>query len=594
MEVNKEEVLVLTDSLGRVRSRPLTDIVFLSAGISTNSSRAHEGLIHRDSSPPSNVSQRPYQIMKIRITHLVCVMICWCPNAHAENYDARIGNSEILTPKAAVAPRINGAVIYGARPGKQFVYRIPTQGERPIQFEVGDLPAGLTLDAAKGIITGVTPVKKGEYAMTVTAKNSHGEARRPFKLVVGDKLALTPPCGWNSWGGYMMMVSDQVLRKTADLLVNKGLADVGFQYVSLDDCWMRISPEKYAARDAASKKKHEGFDYSGMIGEERDARGNILPNRKFPDMKAMTDYIHSYGLKTGIYNSPGVCTCQSFAGSFGHEAQDAEQYARWGFDLLKYDQCSGGKLLSELKKSKPGFKTSDFWKPMADALQAQDRDILFNLCQYGQDNPWTWAPDLGIQSWRTGGDLNHGVGTYFKQALRLATELRDYSKPGQWNDPDFMYIHKIRDHKHMVAPTVEIPLNTNQRYQYVTLWSMICAPFIFSCDMDAIDEFTIRLLANADVVGINQDELGQVAKVVRQTDGEVVMVKSLADGSRAVALFNLNADNDVDIKLDADWLGAEAPGVVFDAWRQRAVTHLKSGDTVRLSPNGIALFIVKK
>jgi alpha-galactosidase len=531
--------------------------------------------------------------MKTPIPLLAFAILCWHPCAKAASYDARTADKEILTPLPSATPRINGPALYGARPNKQFVYRIPTQGQRPMKFEVKGLPAGLTVNADMGVITGVTPGKTGDHAMTFVAKNSHGEASFPFKLVVGDKLALTPPVGWNSWGGHMLTVTDEVMRKAADLMVDKGLADVGFQYVSIDDCWMRIDPKKFAARDAGRKKKHDGFDFDGLIGEVRDAQGNILPSRKFPDMKALTDYIHARGLKAGLYSSPGPTTCQDFAGSFGHERQDADQYARWGFDLLKYDQCSGGKLLRELKK-KPDFKPADFWKPMADALRSQDRDILFNLCEYGDATPWMWAPGLGIQSWRTGGDLNHNVASYFNEALRVATELRDFSKPGQWNDPDFLYIHKIRDHKRMVAPTVVIPLDTNQRYQYVTLWSMIAAPFFFSCDIHEIDEFTIRLLANNEVVRINQDELGQVAMVVRHTDNEVVMIKQLAGGARALALFNLNATREAEIKLDPEWLGPHAADTILDGWRHRPLPHLQGGDAVRLSPNGVALFIVGK
>lgn len=530
--------------------------------------------------------------MKTAPALLTCLVLYCAPLAAAETYDARIGEKEILTPAPPAAPRINGPMIYGARPNKEFLYRIPCQGERPIRFDVQGLPDGLRLDAAKGILSGTSPSEKGTYAMTVTAHNARGAVHRRFAIVVGDKLALTPPVGWNSWGGHMLTVSDRVMRKAADVLVEKGLADVGFQYVSIDDCWMRMSPGSYAARRPGKIQQHAGFDFDGMIGEPRDAQGNILPNRNFPDMKAMTDFIHAYGLKVGLYSSPGPYTCQNFAGSFGHERQDAEQYARWGFDLLKYDQCSGGAVLNKLKQERPGFKTPDFWKPMVDAIRAQDRDILFNLCQYGRDEPWTWAPSLGIQTWRTGGDLNHHVENYFEQALRLATELREYSKPGQWNDPDYLYIHKIRDHKRMVAPTVEIPLNTNQRYQYVTLWAMISAPFFFSCDIDAIDEFTVRLLANADVVGVNQDRLGHVARVVRQSDGEVVMVKNMADGARAVAVFNPDPVKEARITLGPDLLGDSAARTVYDAWRQRAAGDLEGGGTVRLSPNGVALLIV--
>lgn len=508
----------------------------------------------------------------------------------AESHDARIDEGEILTPKPAAAPRINGPALYGARPGKQFLYRIPTQGARPIRFESENLPAGLKLDATKGILTGITPAETGDYGMTFTARNEHGVAKRSFKLVVGEKLALTPPVGWNSWGAYMLMVTDEKMRMTADLLVEKGLADVGFQYVSIDDAWMRISPEMFADREPLAR--HEGFDFTGMIGEVRDEDGNILPNSHFPDMKGMVDYIHAYGLKAGIYSSPGPQTCQRFGGSFGHELQDAKQYARWGFDFLKYDQCSAYKILNVMKQES-NYDFTDYWRPMVFALRHQDRDIVYNLCEYGDSNPWTWAPELNMQTWRTGGDLNHNVHGYFGEAMRIASELREFSRPGQWNDPDYMYIHKIRSHKKMVAPAVEIPLTTNQRYQYVTLWSMIAAPFFFSCDMDEIDEFTFRLMGNADVVGINQDELGEVAKVVEQSDKHVVMVKPMANGLRALALLNRD-EKEARIILKAGWLGSDKPGEVLDAWRQKTVRGLTAGSEVIISPHGVALFVIGK
>ncbi len=523
--------------------------------------------------------------------YLFC--LSWFAHA-AESYDARIADREILTPLPGPAPRLNGPQVYGVRPGKQFLYRIPCQGTRPLRFEVQGLPAGLVLEAETGVITGTAPGKKGDYAMTFSARNGHGADSRAFQLVVGDKLALTPPTGWNSWGGHMLYVSDAMMRRAADVIVNRGLADVGFQYVSIDDCWMRISPENYAARNEAKKKQHAGFDYEGLIGDVRDATGHIIPNLHFPDMKGMTDYIHAYGLKVGLYSSPGPYTCQNFAGSLGHEELDAEQYARWGFDLLKYDQCSATAVLKELKQTRPDFKTADFWKPMAEALQAQDRDILFNLCQYGQDNPWQWAPGLGISSWRTGGDLNHNVGSYFTQALRVATELRAYSKPGQWNDPDYLYIQRIRDHRQMAKPTIEIPLDTNQRYQYATLWSVICAPFFFSCDINAVDEFTLRLLGNAEVVNLNQDALGEVARVQRGNDHEVVMVKKLVDGSDVVAVFNRRPKEEASIEVKWADLGGRGTRLVRDVWRQKVVGSIQDGFTVRLSPNGVGLFLVGK
>jgi alpha-galactosidase len=533
--------------------------------------------------------------LKPLFTLTACSILLCNPAAAAEAYDARTAEKQILTPVPPAAPRINGPAVYGARPGNPFLYRIPTQGERPIRFEVKDLPDGLKLDADKGIITGETPARMGDHLMTFTAKNKHGETSRPFKIVVGDKLALTPPTGWNSWGGHMINVSDSIMRKAADLMVERGLADVGFQYVGIDDCWMRLNQEMFDKRKKWTVKKHSAYDHQATqtIGPIRDEMGNILPNGKFPDMKAMTAHIHNHGLKAGIYSSPGVQTCQEWAGSYGHESADADQYAKWGFDLLKYDQCSGGAFLKRLKSKVPGFQTKDFWAPMSNYLRSQNRDILFNLCQYGQDAPWTWAPELGIQSWRTGGDLNHNVNNYFVNALRIATELRAYNKPGQWNDPDFMYIHRIKDVAKMGEPSVAIKLDTNQRYQYVTLWSMVCAPFFFSCDIEHIDDFTVRLLGNADVLNINQDALGHTAEVIRNDDNkQTVMLKKLAGGSKALAVFNRDAQNEATISVKWQEIGGGSEAKVFDVWRQKSLGKHKDGISVRLSPNGVGLFLI--
>lgn len=509
-----------------------------------------------------------------------------------ELYDARIEENEILTPLPGPALRINGPKIYGVRPNKKILYRIPCQGERPVDFEIAGLPEGLVLDEDQGIISGVSPSEKGEYLLKIIAKNGHGEASRDLKLVVGDKIALTPPAGWNSWGGHMLMITDEIMRKTADLFVEQGLADVGFQYISVDDCWMKMSPDAYFNRPQGKIEQHEGFDYEGLVGEVRDVKGNIIPNKNFPDMKALTDYIHSYGLKVGLYSSPGFATCQRFAGSLYHEALDARQYAEWGFDLLKYDLCMGRERLNEFEAN--GMDQADFWEPMAKYLRIQDRDIFYNLCQYGQENPWTWAPGLSIQSWRIGGDLNHNVENYFEQALRIATDLREYSKPGQWNDPDFMYIDKLTDHRKMVAPPKDIPLNTNERYQYVTLWSVVAAPFFFSCNINEINEFTVRLLANADVLNINQDELGYVGKVIRDSNQEVVILKKLANGSLAVAVFNRDPENERNIKIAWGEIGEYSEMSVYDVWRQKEIGKMKSGMNVKLSADGVGYFILEE
>lgn len=512
-------------------------------------------------------------------------------------YDARIGYHEILTPAPADYPVINGPKIYGARPGKKFIYRIPCQGKRPIEFKVEELPAGLTLDTEAGIIYGISPAEAGEYNMTFVAQNQVGQATRSFKLVIGDKLALTPLTGWNSWGGHMVAVSDRIIRRAADIFVQRGLADVGFQYIGIDDCWTIDTSDKInmVIDGKPSERRFDGLDYRQLLEGTRDARGDILTNDRFPDMKALTDYVHGYGLKMGIYSSPGELTCQKYPGSRHHEKQDASRYAAWGFDLLKYDQCGpGSALLRKKRKENPDYKYADFWKPMADYLQMQDRDIVYNLCQYGWDDPWTWAPAIDIQTWRTGGDLNHHVEEYFEQGVRLATTLRQYSKPGQWSDPDFMYLGKIRDFKDKTAPSKAIPLSTNQQYQYVTLWSVIAAPFFLSCDIEAIDDFTVGLMANAGVVNINQDELGYVGRVIRDENDQVVIVKQLADGARAVAIFNTNPKEEALVHLDWDELGHCCEQEVYDVWRGKDLGMQKVGMTVRLSPNGVAYFIVRE
>ncbi|MCU0780829.1 MAG: putative Ig domain-containing protein [Akkermansiaceae bacterium] len=514
----------------------------------------------------------------------------------AAPYDARIRDKEILTPAPAAAPRINGPKIHGARPDKRFLYRIPTQGVRPMSFEAEGLPGGLVLDAANGIITGRTPARPGEFTVTFRASNAAGRDERPFRLVIGDQIALTPPTGWNSWGGQMVNVTDADMRLAADVFVARGLADVGFQYVGIDDCWMRLTQAMHDTRPESVVKKHASYDYvaTGTIGPIRDGNGDILPNGKFPDMKALTAYIHSKGLKAGIYSSPGPQTCQRWAGSGGHELADATRFAAWGFDLLKYDLCTGGDRLRRMRAQVPGFREEDFWEPMVRYLRIQDHDMLYNLCQYGMKEPWTWAPGIGIQTWRTGGDLNHNVRDYFKEALRVATTLRDFNRPGQWNDPDFMYIHRIRDVRRMGEPSEEIPLNTNQRYQYVTLWSIICAPFFFSCDIAHIDDFTVGLLANAEVVNLNQDERGHTAEVLRDDPARgTVMLKRLAGGQLALAVFNRDPAAEATVSVAWSELGLKKrPAKVFDAWRHRDCGPPAEPLQVRLSPDGVGLFVV--
>ena len=226
------------------------------------------------------------------------------------------GESEILTPSAKPGPRINGPLVYGCRPGNPFLYRIPCQGERPIHFKVKGLPPELKLDPVTGIISGKTP-GKGEYTVLIVAENSNGKDKRKLKIKAGDQLSLTPPMGWNSWYVHYNRISDKLMREAADNMISSGMADVGYQFVNIDDCW------------STAGKSHPFTRDSSRIGTVRDGDGNILPNRHFPDMKSLTAYIHTKGLKAGIYSSPGLISCCGLTGSWQHEEQDAAQFSSW-------------------------------------------------------------------------------------------------------------------------------------------------------------------------------------------------------------------------------------------------------------------------
>ena len=288
----------------------------------------------------------------------------------------------ILTPPPSPQPRINGAKLFGVRPGHPFLYTIAATGRRPMEFAADGLPEGLQVDRDNGQISGSLP-KVGDFFVTLRAKNALGEAQRKLRIVVGDRLALTPYMGWNSWYIWEGHVTDKIMRDAADAMVINGMINHGYVYVNIDDCW----PVR------ASAKNDTG-------GIPRDAQGKINANRRFPDMKAMTDYIHHRGLKAGIYCSPGPYTCAGFTGCYRHEALDAQRFAEWGFDFLKYDWCSydsvsGGGDVPHLKKP---------YERMYGELRKVDRDIVLNLCQYGMGDVWKWGASVG-NSWRTAGDL---------------------------------------------------------------------------------------------------------------------------------------------------------------------------------------------
>lgn len=478
-----------------------------------------------------------------------------------------------LTPPPSPKPRINGAKVFGVRPGSPFLFTIAATGDRPMTFAAQNLPEGLKLDASTGQITGKLD-KAGQVNVTLLATNAEGEARREFKIVCGDTLALTPPMGWNSWYIWFGRVTDKAIRDSADAMVASGMINFGYQYVDIDDCWAIRTDDNDPRR----------------AGEPRDAQGHIRPNEYFPDMKALTDYIHAKGLKAGIYSSPGPLTCAKYTGSYQHEAQDAQQIADWGFDLFKYDWCSYGRI-------KPRPTTAEAEEPyqvMGKLLKEQKRDILLNLCQYGRSDVWTWGESSGGQFWRTANDLgtnwrNIAVSMYrdcFDEYA--AKELHKYAHPGAWNDPDYLLIGKL-GLGGKVRPSTMTP---NEQYQQVSFWALVAAPIFFGGDMTQLDDFTMGLLCNSDVIDVDQDSLGKAAQRIARDGDTEVWSRDLEDGSKAVGLFN-RGETEANVKISWDKLGLSGEHIVHDLWRQSDVGSFSNEFQSKVARHGVTLIRVK-
>jgi len=474
----------------------------------------------------------------------------------------------ILTPRPGPEPRINGPKVYGCRPGRPFIYRIPCTGKRPISFSAENLPQTLKLDTATGIITGTAPEQRGEYLVTLKAINSRGSMQKPFKIVVGDTLALTPPMGWNSWYIHYSRVTDGHMRRAADAMIESGMADFGYQYVNIDDCWM-VKPNDEDPMRA---------------GEIRDADGAINSNAYFPDMKGLANYIHAQGLKAGLYTSPGPQTCQRYTGTYQHEQIDAEKFAEWDFDFLKYDWCSYGRVASGEgleRMQKP-------YRKMGDILTKLDRDIVYNLCQYGMGKVWEWAGSVGGNCWRTTGDLGLESGSelpgFYHIGLSNAQHW-EHAKPGQWNDPDYILIGWVGNARKQAEGT-PTTLTPNEQYSYMSMWCLMAAPLIFSGDMEKLDDFTLNILCNTEVIEVNHDPLGKQAPIIEKTEDYFIMAKDMEDGSKAVGLFN-TAEIQTNITVLWKDLGITGPRRVRDLWRQKDLGTYKNQFEAKVPRHGV-------
>ena len=485
--------------------------------------------------------------------------------------------AEILTPPTPATPAIHGAKVFGVRPGSPFLFTVAATGVRPLAFSADNLPAGLALDSATGQITGTAP-KAGNYPVTLHAKNALGETTRRLVIKAGNTLALTPPMGWNSWSCFREAVSDQDVRAEADAMVKSGLADYGWSYINIDDFWER-NPTM-------------GKTDPTLAGPERSPGGDILPNARFPGMKALADYIHSLGLKAGLYSSPGPYTCGKCTGSYPHEEQDARQYAAWDFDYLKYDWCSYGRIY-KASEGLDGRKKP--YRVMGDALAKVNRDIVFSMCQYGNSDVWKWGADVGGNLWRTTSDIRDNWNSMIGNGERQAG-LESYAGSGHWNDPDMLVMGSVRfrDQATNVVPKTSHPshLTPDEQYTQVSLWCLEAAPLLISSDLRQLDAFTLSLLTNDEVLDVDQDSLGQAARVVpSSTDGKTtiqIWARPLEDGSTAVGLINMGPAPATGVVTwsDLHLTGAQR---VRDLWRQKNLGSFPERYTATVAPHGVVL-----
>jgi alpha-galactosidase len=367
-------------------------------------------------------------------------------------------------------------------------------------------------------------------------------------------VAQTPPMGWNSWNYFAGKVTDKDIRDSADQIVASGMRDAGYIYVNIDDTW-------------------EG---------ERDANGVLHSNEKFPDMKTLADYIHSKGLKIGIYSSPGPKTCANFEGSLGHEEQDAQLYASWGIDYLKYDLCSFHKIM---QAKAPNDKAAQMrlmiaaYDKMGKALKAAGRPIVYSFCQYGWDSVWEWAPSVGGNLWRTTGDISANWDRIY-DLLSQQSGLETYAGPGHWNDPDMLEVGNGK-------------LSLAENRSHFSMWAILAAPLLAGNDLPHMTPEVKAILTNRDVIAIDQDRLGRQGSRV-YSDGEVeVWTRPLSGGALAIAVLNVGSDRIFThpFHLNLTKLGLHGPLTGKNVWTGEKV-NLTNNQPIELASHDILMIRV--
>lgn len=408
----------------------------------------------------------------------------------------------ILTPQPSASPRINGPKVLGVRPGNPVLFTIPATGERPMRFNAEHLPDGLTLDPVRGVIKG-TIRQAGTYNVALKAESSWGSDIRMLRIEAGDRICLPPPMGWNSWNCWGLKVDEQKVKDAADFM-GKSLVQHGWAYINIDDGWE---------------------------AEQRSGDGTLNGNAKFPDFRRLCGSIHDKGLKFGIYSSPGPQTCGGHLGSYGYEQKDAATWADWGVDYLKYDYC----YYSQIAPAPTEVLIKHPYVVMRQALDRVKRDIVYCV-GFGAPRVWYWGQEAGGNQWRTTRDITDewnvvtAIG-FFQDVCAPVV------RPGQYNDPDMLVVGRLGqgwgDKVH------DSYLTADEQYTHVSLWCLQSAPLLIGCDLSHIDDFTMNLLTNDEVIAVDQDPLAMPVRKLIRPEGQV-WYKWLEDGSMAVGLFNVD------------------------------------------------------